>query len=428
MFKTENINLFKEKALYWASSFNACCYLDSNNYKDAYGSYDCIIAAGSKEDLTAGTEPYFTTLKKFHQSHPQWLFGFFSYDLKNQLEDLRSENPDHLNFPLAYFFAPTFIIRIKGNSVEFISNDNTISEEKLWQTINNIESKPLTTFSNSSITPRINKQTYLAKVEKIKEHILRGDIYELNFCQEFYAEEASIDPIDTWMKLNKRSPMPFSSFFKLNQKFILCASPERFLVKKEQKIYSQPIKGTAPTSNNPEENERLKTALKNDLKEQAENVMIVDLVRNDLTRCAEPASVKVDELFGIYSFKQVHQMISTVSATLNHKLHFTDAIKYCFPMGSMTGAPKIRAMEIIEDLEESNRGVYSGALGYITPFGNFDFNVVIRSILYDQQSKYLSFQVGGAITYQSVAEKEYNECLLKAKAILETLGVSLYSE
>ncbi|MCO4292235.1 anthranilate synthase component I family protein [Solitalea sp. MAHUQ-68] len=424
MFKTENINLFKEKALYWASSFNACCYLDSNGYDDAYGSYDCLIAAGTQNELLASNNYYLEELKEFQTRNRQWLFGYLSYDLKNQVEDLKSENSDQLNFPIAYFFVPKFIICIKDQDIQIISNDDTISADTIIKKIESFDLPNSTNFNPVSIKAKISKQQYLDRVEKIKKHIIRGDIYELNFCQEFYSESTEIDPVATWMKLNKRSPMPFSSFFKLNDKYILCASPERFLVKKEQKLYSQPIKGTAPTSDNPEENEALKSALKNDLKERSENVMIVDLVRNDLTRCAEPASVQVEELFGIYSFKQVHQMISTVSATLNHNLDFSDAIKYCFPMGSMTGAPKIRAMEIIEDLEESKRGVYSGALGYITPNCDFDLNVVIRSILYDQKSQYLSFQVGGAITYQSVAEKEYNECLLKAKAIMETLGIS----
>ncbi|WP_316933289.1 anthranilate synthase component I family protein [Pedobacter lusitanus] len=267
----------------------------------------------------------------------------------------------------------------------------------------------------------MDRKTYLSKVNELREHIARGDIYEVNFCQEFFAENAAINPYEVYLNLNKLSPTPFSGFFKLHGKYILSASPERFLCKRGEQLISQPIKGTAKRSHNQIEDELIKTALKNNLKEQAENVMIVDLVRNDLTKSAIRGTVKVNELFGIYSFPQVHQMISTVSCRMNPELHPVEAIANTFPMGSMTGAPKVRAMELIEETECSRRGIYSGAFGYFDPEGDFDFNVVIRSILYNEEKKYLSFQVGGAITFASSAEAEYEECMLKASAMIKTL-------
>lgn len=424
LFKSQHIDFLKEKALHWASSFNTCCYLDSNSYPDPYGTaYNCIIAVDSVDELTVTCENAFEALALFKRKAESNIYGYLTYDIKNQLEELKSGNPDHCHFPLLYFFKPAIEVRIKDASVEIICNNSSIDPAEVFRAIENQtipnHSSPT---KNVTIQSRIDKSQYLHKVEHIKEHIHRGDIYELNLCQEFYAEDCEIDPVQIWKKLNTVSPTPFSSFFKNKNQYILCASPERYLRKLDSKIISQPIKGTIKRSNDPVEDARLKEQLYNDPKERSENVMIVDLVRNDLTRCASPGTVKVDELFGVYSFKQVHQLISTVSATLNPKFSYLEAIKDTFPMGSMTGAPKIKAMQLIERYEESMRGVYSGCIGYITADDDFDFNVVIRSIVYNATEHYLSFQVGGAITSNSVAEKEYDECLLKAQAIKQVLS------
>jgi len=252
-------------------------------------------------------------------------------------------------------------------------------------------------------------------------HIHRGDIYEANFCQEFYAEEALIHPLEIYTKLNAISKTPFAAFLKFNDKYLLSASPERYIKKNGNKIISQPIKGTARRSTNHDEDQALKDELKHDDKERSENIMIVDLVRNDLSKTAKKGSVKVKALCKVHSFKQVHQMISTVVSKIKKDVHPVDVIQTTFPMGSMTGAPKISAMKIIEDLEETKRGLYSGAVGYFSPQGNFDFNVVIRSILYNVTEKYLSYSVGGAITAKSDPLKEYEECLVKAKAMRDVL-------
>jgi para-aminobenzoate synthetase component 1 len=267
------------------------------------------------------------------------------------------------------------------------------------------------------IKSRISKKDYLQKVDKIQEHIHKGDIYEANFCQEFYAENTRISPLHIYEDLNTISEAPFATFLKIDHQFLLCASPERYLKKEGPKIISQPIKGTAKRFEDHLEDQKTATALSIDTKERSENIMIVDLVRNDLSKSAKKGSVQVEELCKVSSFKQVHQMISTVVSEIKEDVHLIDVIKDTFPMGSMTGAPKISAMKIIEDLEESKRGLYSGTVGYFTPSGDFDFNVVIRSILYDKEKKYLSFSVGSAITAKSSPEKEYEECLLKAKAM-----------
>ncbi|MBP8192996.1 MAG: anthranilate synthase component I family protein, partial [Chitinophagales bacterium] len=258
--------------------------------------------------------------------------------------------------------------------------------------------------------------------EKIKTHIQLGDIYELNFCQEFYAGDALIDTVRVFQKLNQLSKAPFTSFFKNEGNYLMCASPERFLKRQNNTLISQPIKGTRKRIQDKKQDNLLKQQLFFDEKERSENVMIVDLVRNDFSRIALKNSVEVEELFGIYSFEQVHQMISTVTCTIPQDLSFSEIIKAVFPMGSMTGAPKIAAMELIEQYEPTKRGLFSGAVGYMTPKGNFDFNVVIRSILYNEQNQYVSIQAGSAITIDCDAEKEYEECLLKAKAMLEALG------
>lgn len=413
----QNISDFKHKALHWANQFEVCCFLDSNQYKDNYSEYDFILAVGAKEELNAANGNAFEELKTFYQTHNQWLFGFFSYDLKNEIEDLKSENKDYLNFPELYFFVPQYLIAGKNGTIEIL-----IGEKSILNDIHDFNNSN-TVNQEVNITPRLSRDQYLSKIDGLKEHILRGDIYEVNFCQEFFAEHAVINPVQTFEFLNEVSPTPFAGYFKIYNQYILSATPERFLCKRGQILISQPIKGTARRSDDLAEDEEIKTRLRNDIKEQAENVMIVDLVRHDLTKSAVKGSVKVDELFGIYTFPQVHQMISTISCELNPGTHFIDAIRNAFPMGSMTGAPKVKAMQLIEEYEVTKRGIYSGSFGCINPNGDFDFNVVIRSILYNAESKYLSFQVGGAITYQCDAEKEYEECLLKASAILKVLGV-----
>lgn len=407
---------FKQKALQWANQFEVCCCFDSNEYTDPYSKYDFLLAAGGKNQLNAATGNAFSALKDFYDQNKGWLFGLFSYDLKNELEDLTSAHQNKLEFPDLYFFVPAYLIAVKNGKIRIL-----VGPDDLQKTIEQLKLLQPGKLKIPEIKARMDKATYLNKVEELRDHIAKGDIYEVNFCQEFFAEHAVIDPYEVYLTLNALSPTPFSGFFKVTDRYILSASPERYLCKRGNKLYSQPIKGTAKRSADSEEDNLIRSTLQLNSKEQAENVMIVDLVRNDLTKCAVSGSVKVEELFGIYSFPQVHQMISTISCTINPDLHPVKAISNTFPMGSMTGAPKVSAMQLIEELELSRRGVYSGAFGYFDPEGDFDFNVVIRSILYNSTKNYLSFQVGGAITYSSDAISEYEECMLKASAMINTL-------
>ena len=401
----------------WASSFDACCFLDSNNFKDPYSSFDVLIAAGVKTELVASAGNAFGALAQFRKENPGWISGFFGYDLKNETEDLTSGNLDQLGFPDLYFFVPQHLIIIKGNEVEFITDDPQGIVKAIGQQVFPNENG----IFSLTIQSRFSRESYLTTFKEIREHIQRGDIYVTNFCQEFFVENAFINPAEFFLKLNEISPNPFASFFKWREKYILCASPERFLAKRGDKLIAQPIKGTAKRSDDPFEDQKTKQRLKDESKEQQENVMVVDLVRNDLTTSAKKGSVKTEELFGIYSFEHLHHMISTVTCELANDVTPVQAIKNSFPMGSMTGAPKLSSMRLMEQYELSKRGVYSGAIGYFNPDDDFDFSVVIRAVLYNSKSRYLSFQTGSAITWQADAEKEYEECLLKAKAIVEVL-------
>lgn len=414
---TQELSIFKRQALQWANQFEVCCCLDSNDYSDPYSSYDFLLAAGAAHQLHTKTGSAFNALKAFYDLHPGWIFGMLSHELKNELEDLRSAHEDKLGFPDLFFFVPEYLIAVKNGIAAVLIGSSALLDLIRKSDCDN----PCHSDHIPAIRPKIDKATYLRKVEELRAAIARGDIYEVTFCQEFFAENAVIDPYQVYLNLSELSPTPFSGFFKLADRYILSASPERFLCRRGDRLFSQPIKGTAKRSADAAEDEQISAALLNNSKEQAENVMIVDLVRNDLTKSAVKGSVKVEELFGIYTFPQVHQMISTISCEISPEIHPVDAVRNTFPAGSMTGAPKVRAMELIEETERSRRGIYSGSFGYFEPNGDFDFNVVIRTILYNQSQRYLSFQVGGAITFASSAESEYEECLLKASAIIKTL-------
>ena len=368
----------------------------------------------------SGLPDAFQTLYDAHREKPSYLVGYFGYDLKNQFEDLTSRHPNRLGFPDVYFVEPEWVIDVEENGTVVVRGDG--DGRGLVEVIAGYPHRDSPhRRSGEGIHCRVTTDEYIATVQQIQQHILAGDVYELNYCIEFFAESVQLDPLATYQALNERSPMPFSSFLKVADRYVMGASPERFLRKQGQQILSQPIKGTIRRGQTPTEDALLRDQLLNSEKERAENLMIVDLVRNDLARSARTGSVRVDELFGIYGFKQVYQMISTVSATLREGLSWADVLRHAFPMGSMTGAPKIRAMQLIDELESSRRGVYSGAIGFVTPEGDFDFNVVIRSLLYNARSQCASFSVGSAITYDADPTQEWAECLLKARAIRAVL-------
>lgn len=425
--KTKSSKIFKNQLLTWAQQFNDVVWLDSNNYNQNYSNYDAVLAVDAFTSIKTDFYEGFNKLKEYQASIKDWIFGYLTYDLKNDIEDLKSNNFDNLEFPDLYFFQPKKLFLFKGNQVEI--QYLKMVDDEIEDDLRNIDSVKDCLFersrkvSNNSIKIklRIHKDEYFEKLNQMLSHIHRGNIYEANFCQEFYSENTTISPLETYNKLNKISNTPFATFLKCDDKYLLSASPERYLKRDGNTIISQPIKGTAKRSDDLKEDKLLIDDLLNDEKERSENIMIVDLVRNDLSKTAIKGSVQVEELCHVYTFDQVHQMISTVKSKVNNNTSSIDIIKSTFPMGSMTGAPKISAMKIIEELEETKRGLYSGAVGYFSPTGNFDFNVVIRSILYNETKKYVSYSVGGAITAKSNPLKEYEECLVKAKAMRTVL-------
>ncbi|MCC6287649.1 MAG: anthranilate synthase component I family protein [Chitinophagaceae bacterium] len=409
--------------LSWANQFNICCFLDDHQYKLPGHTFECILAVNEMASVQANAGNAFQQLDFFMQQNNDWCFGHLGYDLKNELENLHSKNPDYIQFPDLFFFVPETVVILKeGELVIGVCGNNHLAVAEAI--INkSVDTKRKAT-ATVKISSRFSKDDYIRTITAIKEHILRGDCYELNFCQEFYNDDVQVDdPMNLYLLLSEESPNPFSSYYKLNDKYLLCASPERYLKKTGNTIISQPVKGTIRRNINDDKVDAAhKLALQNSAKDRSENIMVVDLVRNDLSKICEEGSVKVSELFGIYPFPQVYQMISTVSGEIGGSVSVTDILKATFPMGSMTGAPKKRVMELIDEYEKTKRGVFSGAVGYISPERNMDFNVVIRSILYNDAARYLSFQTGSAITYYCNAESEYEECLLKAAAIKKVLN------
>ncbi|MEM7107044.1 MAG: anthranilate synthase component I family protein [Bacteroidota bacterium] len=413
-FNPLDLDSFSCKADHWANQHNYFCSLHSSRSTIPYGSFPRIIAVGANTVLAPQVANNFKALEQYLRYNKDWLFGHFSYDLKNETENLTSENKSQVIFPQMTFFRPDHLIHFNTSTITIES------EEEPGDIYNQIRNFPLPLASeleSHQLRADTTETQYMDTVEKLRKHIEEGDIYEINYCINFYAKYEHIDPVYLFHKLTELSPNPFSAFYKLGEKYALCASPERFIKKIKHKIVSQPIKGTAPRGSSDPNDLVLKNNLQSSEKERAENMMIVDLVRNDLARSCLAGSVKVEEMFGIYTFPQLHQMISTISGELRDDKTPVDAIKNAFPMGSMTGAPKIKVMELIERYEQTARGLFSGSIGYFKPDNDFDFNVMIRSLFLDAKKQKLSFSVGSAITFDSDPAEEYAECKLKAKAI-----------
>lgn len=373
-----------------------CLILNSNEYEHGFDN----LATYSNNSLLSINN--FEDLNNHIQSSENSLYGHIGYDAKNLVADLNSKNNDLLGWDdfLLFEAANTF----KLDPFHF-------------------ESSQLNPFHKLNLKPEalMSKVEYVDRVNQIKEYIRDGEVYELNYCIPFVVEQVNLDPFAIYQTLNQYSKMPFSAFFKAGNKYIISASPERFIKKTGSTLISQPMKGTSRRSENTEEDARLKELLTQSEKERAENLMIVDLIRHDFKKSCKTGSIQVRDLFDVKSYPHVHQMISSIHGEVLDNIHIAEVIKNCFPMGSMTGAPKIRAMELIDELEVLKRGPFSGTLGHITPHGDFDFNVLIRSIFYDADQQILTFQAGSAITLDSDPLDEYNECLLKANAILHSI-------
>ncbi|MEO6894243.1 MAG: anthranilate synthase component I family protein, partial [Ginsengibacter sp.] len=376
---------FKNQLLNFGKEFSNFCFLDNHHY-DFDKSFECIAGYGKIKEFTATPENSFRKIDEFKSGIHDWIFGHIAYDLKNEIETLSSDNIDNIGFPDFYFFVPELVFILSKEKVDIGTVGNDISKD-IFEKILSINPE-VKNFPNPGLKSRVSKNEYLETVQKLQLHILKGDCYEICFCQEFFADDIQIDPFSVFKKLGEISPNPFSAFYKTGEKYLMCASPERFLKRTNKTIISQPIKGTLKRSVLSDENE--KESLKSNEKERAENIMIVDLVRNDLSKISVEGSVFVKEFLEIYSFPQVHQMISTIEGTLAENISLSDIFYATFPMGSMTGAPKKRVLELLEKYEKTKRGLFSGSVGYISPNGDFDFNVVIRSILYDEGKHYLS--------------------------------------
>lgn len=392
-------------------------WYDSNDYPHLNNDFDAILALERVEE-----SPWLTSENDLKSVlGTDWLFGFFSYEYNATWEQVTPTNPAFLSVPQLQFFRPKKVWLLKGDVLTalYLDADNpTVDFEHIINRV--VEDEP--TLTAIDLSPRISKDIYLHHANALKQHILRGDIYEVNYCMEWYADDVDISPMTLFNALNRIGKTPFSAFLSIDNTYLMSASPERFLQRRGDTLVSQPIKGTAARHEDAVIDKSVAEALKLDAKERSENIMITDLVRNDLSRIAHKGSVEVSEQCAVYPFAQVHQMISTVKARCNSAISSLDVINACFPMGSMTGAPKQRAMELINQYEHGQRGLYSGAVGYFAPNGDFDFNVVIRSLVYDAASKYLSTHVGSALTAAADPSKEYDECQLKVKAIKRVLA------
>ncbi len=367
---------------------------------------DKVIVWDGREERVEKGNPW-VALKKFIDEFQDWVFGYLGYDLKNDVENLESRNPPAATVPDMFFMIPGLLIEIsKENEVHSIKGDFPA----------NIGGNKLNSDTSVISKSRIQKSEYLDKIRRAQEYITEGDFYEVNLSHALVFEFEG-EAFELYNKMKAFGPVPFASFIQIDGVSVCCSSPERFLSKKGTRVWSQPIKGT--WSRNGKSNDRNAELLLQSEKNRAENLMIVDLVRNDLSRIAEKGSVAVKNLFEIQSFETVHQMVSTVECEVKKNADPIEIIQACFPMGSMTGAPKISAMKAIEELENYKRGIYSGAIGYLTPEQDFDFNVVIRTAIIE--GKKLVYPVGGAITSDSVPEEEWEETLVKARALTSAL-------
>jgi para-aminobenzoate synthetase component 1 len=381
-----------------------------------------LFAIGEQNRLRIDSVDQVQDMQHFIDANKgNYIFVALSYDLKEAFLDCPSQNSDYLKFPKAFLWVPQFVAKMnEENIATVVQGELTTRIQAIIKTFFDAQRKNFSWDAN--IQPRISKEDYLSTISQLQEELQFGNIYEVNFCQEYYDDKFEMtSPFSAYFRLNSITQAPFSAYLQFDEFNVLCGSPERFLKREGKRVISQPIKGTRKRGVDLQEDKRLKAELQGDPKERAENVMIVDLVRNDLSRIAEKSSVHVDELFGVYSFKTVHQLISTVVCEVDPSKNLAEILNATFPMGSMTGAPKRSAVSLIEKHENFQRGLYSGSLGYITPSGDFDLNVVIRTIIYNSLHNYLSCAVGGAITIQSNPEAEFEECQVKVKTILDQM-------
>ncbi len=405
--------------LNWCQPFSICCLFDSQQYHSPYSSEEWLMGVSSdnRHSYPLHAISCFQELYELHQQHNDWLLGHFNFEA-NHLPGATHR----VNFPQAHFFIPDILLQIKDNTLTIgcLQEDPAVIYEQILRSA--AASIPAEQLQHLEIQQLQTREEFIQALHTVQRAIQRGDCYELNYCTAFFAENIRINPFRLFADLSTVAPNPFAAFYRYFDQYLVSASPERFLQKKGALLRSQPIKGTSRRIlTDPTQDEAQKNYLLESSKEKAENIMVVDLVRNDLSQVCLPGTVKVTELLGLYSFPQVHQLISTITGELSPRYHWGNALQACYPMGSMTGAPKKRVLELIAATESAPRGIFSGSVGYITPSADFDFNVVIRSVLYNAQEQYACFPAGAGITIYSDPEQEYEECLLKVAAIKKVL-------
>ncbi len=350
--------------------------------------------------------------------------GYFSYDLKNKIEKLPQTAKNDISIPLInfHFYDGIIIIDNDTNKVyikAFGINDNAdnIVNKIADRFTENIEINTRN-YQVGEISSNMTKSEYVNKIEAVKSYIKTGDVYQINLTQRF---SCSFDgeSIALYKNLRNINPSPFGAYLKYDDFTVVSSSPERFIKRIGDKLLTSPIKGTRKRGSNKVEDELLKKDLINSEKDRSELLMIVDLERNDFGRIAKVGSVKVTDLFRIEEHPSVYHLVSDIEATLDSKINVAEILKATFPGGSITGAPKIRAMEIIDELEPTTRNLYTGSIGWIDFNGDMDLNIVIRTILIKDNKAY--FNAGGGIVWDSSAEEEYEESLLKARALVKAL-------
>lgn len=350
--------------------------------------------------------------------------GYFSYEYRQELENIARRHQDDTDIPRCILnFYDEFIIEdLKEQKVWLIANGHNQRPKQaiaqLEQEIAQVKPQGWGRGGEIALCSDFTEQEYLAAVKKMIQYIVEGDIYIANMTQHLSIESPR-NPYEVFLRLRHINPSPFGGYLNYGDFKIISASPERFLKLENNIITTRPIKGTRKRGNTPNEDNLLKEELKNSGKDKSELLMIVDLERNDLNRVCIPGTVQVTELFAIEEYATVFHLVSTIEGELKPECNAMDLIKAAFPGGSITGAPKIRAMEIIDELEHSARNIYTGSLGYISLDGTMDLNIIIRTLLYKDGLYHLG--VGGGITFESEPEFEYEETWQKAKAILEAL-------
>lgn len=424
IFGTSGLVQPKQKVLNWLQRFNTFSFLDNHSYPSVLGTEEVLAGAGAtaRFDLQVAGPDAFGRLDRFLRSQSgNWIFGHLGYAFGTEAGMAKRHTGK--GFDDTCFFVPEVVLRLDADGLEITAAD----PQRVFDEIAGCSPElPAALYPSPEVTSRMEREEYLTVIEKLRQHILRGDCYEINFCLEFFATDVDADPLQMYNRLAALSPAPFAALYRTGDQWLACSSPERYLRKTGNRVFSQPIKGTLKrdpsVSADPLADQQQAARLFNSTKDRSENVMVVDLVRNDLSKFCVEGSVKVDELYGVYVFPQVYQMISTVSGEVDRAVSVGSMFEASFPMGSMTGAPKKRVTELIAAYEPNARGLYSGTVGYIRPDGDFDFNVVIRSILYDARARYLSLSAGSGITFYSDAALEWEECLTKAEAMRRVVG------